>query len=41
MTYKGEAGSEGRLVLIADFLHPDLEGKRGEHYVDGREPPRE
>ena len=40
VTHKGEAGSEGRLVLIVDFLHPDLEGKHGEHYV-GREPPRE
>ena len=38
VTHTGEAGG-ARLVLIVDFLHPDLEGKRGEHYVGGQEPP--
>ena len=37
VTHTGEAGG-ARLVLIVDFLHPDLEGKRGEHY-HGQEPP--
>ena len=32
-------GEGQRLVLIVDMLHPDLEGKRGQHYV-GNEPPQ-
>ena len=38
VTHTGDAGG-ARLVLIVDFLHPDLEGKRGSHYVGGQESP--
>ena len=27
-----------RLVLIVDMLHPDVEGKQGQHYVGGKPP---
>jgi aspartate beta-hydroxylase len=31
-------GEKRRLVLIVDFLHPDLEGVAGSHYVSGHAP---
>jgi hypothetical protein len=32
------SGEGQRLILIVDMLHPDLEGKQGQHYV-GKKPP--
>jgi hypothetical protein len=40
MYWHGRSGEGQRLVLIVDFLHPDLEGRPGGHYVGGVPPSR-